>query len=188
MARFRNVSRLSKAGPHTIVGASGDMSDFQHIKHLLESVEIENVEADDGHTLTPKAVHTFLTRVLYNRCEERRVMAGVACGWLADGPALVPWLTLLRFSSLDIPLFFLSRTKMDPLWNTVVVGGLQNGQPFLGVTDKIGVAYVENTIATGYGAHIALVRLWGMSGARTGTCLFRSPPYPPSFFNPPFST
>lgn len=53
---------------------------------------------------------------------------------------------------------------MNPLWNTVVVGGMQNGEPFLGVTDKIGVAYVENTIATGYGAHIALVR-WRGKGA-----------------------
>ena len=48
---------------------------------------------------------------------------------------------------------------MNPLWNVVVVGGLQHGKPFLGYVDKIGVAYEENILATGFGAHIALVSL-----------------------------
>ena len=91
MARFRNVSRLSKAGPHAVVGASGDMSDFQHIKHLLESVEIENIEADDGHALSPKAVHTFLTRVLYNRCVARGArLTNVTSPSAASPPGPVP--------------------------------------------------------------------------------------------------
>ena len=83
------------------------------------------------------------------------------------------------------------RSKFDPLWNTVVVGGFEKGQPyvifncdirihtavinkyllttlkliqvmllsyrFLGYVDKIGVAYEGDTIASGYGAYIALV-------------------------------
>ncbi|XP_004364286.1 proteasome beta 4 subunit [Capsaspora owczarzaki ATCC 30864] len=48
------------------------------------------------------------------------------------------------------------RSKIDPLWNTFVVAGSSNGQPFLGTVDKVGVAYTENHIATGYGAYMAL--------------------------------
>ena len=48
------------------------------------------------------------------------------------------------------------RTKMNPLWNTVVVAGFAGGEGYLGLCDKIGVAYTDPTVATGYGAHIAL--------------------------------
>lgn len=47
---------------------------------------------------------------------------------------------------------------MNPLWNTLVVAGYSTkGDAYLGYVDKIGVAYQDTTIATGYGAHIALV-------------------------------
>ena len=46
---------------------------------------------------------------------------------------------------------------MNPLWNTLLVAGVQAGEPFLGYVDKIGVAFTENLIATGFGAYIALV-------------------------------
>lgn len=71
--------------------------------------------ADDGFTLAPKALHMWLTRVLYNR-----------------------------------------RSKFDPLWNTFLVAGLEDGEPYLGCVDKIGTAFSDTKIATGYGAHIAL--------------------------------
>lgn len=70
---------------------------------------------DDGFTLKPKALHTWLTRVLYNR-----------------------------------------RSKFDPLWNTFLVAGIEDGEPYLGCVDKIGTAFIDSRIATGYGAHIAL--------------------------------
>lgn len=53
--------------------------------------------------------------------------------------------------------FYCRRTKMNPLWNTLVVGGFCEGKSFLGYIDKLGVAYEDGTIATGYGAHIAQV-------------------------------
>lgn len=33
---------------------------------------------------------------------------------------------------------------------------LQDGQPFLGTVDKLGTAYTDKVICTGYGAHIAV--------------------------------
>lgn len=47
------------------------------------------------------------------------------------------------------------RSKFDPFWNNFVVGGIQDGVPFLGTVDKLGTAYSDRTICTGYGAHIA---------------------------------
>lgn len=47
---------------------------------------------------------------------------------------------------------------MNPLWNTLVVGGFTaEGEGYLGYVDKIGVAYTDSAIATGYGSYIALV-------------------------------
>eukprot|EP00055_Hartaetosiga_balthica_P000185 m.135894 g.135894 ORF g.135894 m.135894 type:complete len:267 (+) comp10295_c0_seq1:29-829(+) len=115
LARFRDLSRLVKVGDHTIVGGSGDIADFHKIRDYLNTFEIENCEADDGHVIKPKAVHSYLTRILYHR-----------------------------------------RSQQSPLWNSTIIAGFVDGDAYLGVTDKLGVAFVEETIATGYGAYIAL--------------------------------
>lgn len=65
---------------------------------------------------------------------------------------------------------------MDPLWNSLVIGGLQPGkdgqlQPFLGTIGMIGTHYEDAHIATGKytlnvgadGMHI-LVSSWCMKG------------------------
>ncbi|KAI0207545.1 Proteasome subunit beta type-4 [Lamellibrachia satsuma] len=51
------------------------------------------------------------------------------------------------------------RSRFNPLWNTVLIGGLQDGQPFLGYVDKIGTAYQSPTAASGFGAYVALPML-----------------------------
>jgi len=70
---------------------------------------------------------------------------------LADGFSYSPksiysWLTRVMYSR---------RTRLNPLWNTVIVGGMQKGEPFLGYVDKLGVAYEAPSVASGYGAYIA---------------------------------
>lgn len=52
---------------------------------------------------------------------------------------------------------FFRRSKFDPLWTTFVVGGIQDGKPFLGYVDKLGTAYEDDTVATGYGNYLARV-------------------------------
>lgn len=37
-----------------------------------------------------------------------------------------------------------------------MIGGIQDGKPFLGSVDKLGTAFQDRIIATGYGAHIAV--------------------------------
>lgn len=38
LARFMDVRRLHEVGNNTLLGASGDMSDFQYVKHELQKV------------------------------------------------------------------------------------------------------------------------------------------------------
>ncbi|KAJ1725686.1 Proteasome subunit beta type-7 [Coemansia erecta] len=47
------------------------------------------------------------------------------------------------------------RTKIDPLWNSYVIGGIDNGEKVLGFVDYYGTTYQSPTIATGFGAHLA---------------------------------
>ncbi|KAI9220898.1 nucleophile aminohydrolase [Blastocladiella britannica] len=114
LARFRDVERMVPVGEHTIVGASGELSDFDYLKEQLESLMIDEYESQDGHTLGPRNVYEYLHRVMYAR-----------------------------------------RSKMNFLWNTLVVGGIKNGDRFLGCVDMKGVTYSSSTIATGYGAYLA---------------------------------
>ncbi|CAB4018932.1 Proteasome subunit beta type-4 [Paramuricea clavata] len=114
LARFRSLSRLMKVNENTVIGASGDIADFQYIQETLKQKIIDDACFDDGHGYTPKSIFSWLTRILYYR-----------------------------------------RTKMDPLWNQIVVAGNYEGQNFLGYIDRLGIAYEGPTIATGYGAYIA---------------------------------
>jgi len=115
MARFKSVERLKQFGANTVVGAGGDMSDFQYLEELLNELMSEDAAHEDGHTLNPKNIHAYLCRVMYNR-----------------------------------------RSKMDPIWNSLVVGGFQEGKSFLASIDLIGTQFEDDICATGFGGHLAL--------------------------------
>lgn len=61
-------------------------------------------------------------------------------GFYMKPKALYHWLTRVLYTR---------RTQLDPLWNNYVIGGIQDGEPFLGTVDKLGTAFVDNHIATG---------------------------------------
>ncbi|KAK9823028.1 hypothetical protein WJX81_000462 [Elliptochloris bilobata] len=112
--RYKSFERLAKVNDATVLGAGGELSDFQYIQTLLDELATEDYCADDGMQLTPREVYAYLSRVLYNR-----------------------------------------RNKFDPLWNSLVVGGLEGGVPFLGTVGMIGVHYTDKHIATGFGQMLA---------------------------------
>ncbi|KAJ3118019.1 Proteasome subunit beta type-7, partial [Physocladia obscura] len=114
LARFRDVERFRKVGDYTVVGASGDISDLQHIHHVLNALETKEKYFDDGLTLGPRNVFEYLCRLMYAR-----------------------------------------RSKVDPLWNSLVVAGVKNDESFLGYVDLQGTSYQSPTIATGFGGHLA---------------------------------
>ncbi|ODV84183.1 hypothetical protein CANARDRAFT_29336 [[Candida] arabinofermentans NRRL YB-2248] len=49
------------------------------------------------------------------------------------------------------------RSKMNPLWNACIVGGFDsNDEIFLKYVDMLGVSYSSPSMATGFGAHLAI--------------------------------
>ena len=87
LARFKDVQRLHAVGNHTVLGASGDMSDFQYIRSLLDDLVIEEFTEQDEHTLGPAEIHEYLSQLMYGR-----------------------------------------RSKLNPLWNSLLVGGYKDGK------------------------------------------------------------
>eukprot|EP00127_Corallochytrium_limacisporum_P002197 Clim_evm91s108 gene=Clim_evmTU91s108 len=51
-------------------------------------------------------------------------------------------------------LMYSKRSRFEPLWNALVFGGFQDGKPFLGFEDKIGVCYEDQVISTGFGQYL----------------------------------
>jgi len=116
LARYRNCPRLLKVNEKTIIGCMGDYADFQYLSDFITQRTIDEECEDDGFSTSPKALHSWLTRVLYNM-----------------------------------------RSKFDPFWCTFVVGGVEDdkGSCYLGYVDKLGTAYKDPIICTGYGAYMA---------------------------------
>lgn len=49
------------------------------------------------------------------------------------------------------------RSDVNPLWNHILVAGLDgDGRPFLSSVDLLGTTFSSPTLATGFGAHLAL--------------------------------
>ncbi len=71
----------------------------------------------------------------------------------ADGHALSPTQLYAYLSRM----MYQRRSKVDPLWNSYVVGGVdqKTGKAFLGYVDLLGTTYESTTIATGFGLHLA---------------------------------
>lgn len=118
IAMFENVCRMSTVGVagDTLLAASGEFSDYQAMLKMIEKRAQQEFAQDDGTSMSPSMLHSWITRIMYNR-----------------------------------------RSKIDPLWNQVVVAGCRDGQPYLGTTDLYGTMYVEDIIAVGeLAAHVAL--------------------------------
>jgi 20S proteasome subunit beta 7 len=49
-----------------------------------------------------------------------------------------------------------ARSKVDPFYNQLLVGGWEKNQPFLGYVDMYGSSYVDKFAATGFGMHLAM--------------------------------
>ncbi|KAK1324954.1 Proteasome subunit beta type-4 [Acorus calamus] len=112
--RYKSVERIKAIGKHSLLGASGEISDFQEILRYLDELILYDNMWDDDNSLGPKEVHNYLNRIMYNR-----------------------------------------RNKFNPLWNTLVLGGVKNGKKYLGMVSMIGVHFEDDHVATGFGNHLA---------------------------------
>ncbi|KAJ2432682.1 Proteasome subunit beta type-7, partial [Coemansia sp. RSA 2440] len=66
-ARFRNENRFMQVGSNTLLGASGDISDFQYMKHALDDLLTHEYDMDDGQSLGTKSVYKYVSNVMYGR-------------------------------------------------------------------------------------------------------------------------
>ncbi|KAK4395430.1 Proteasome subunit beta type-4 [Sesamum angolense] len=55
--RYKTVERLKSVGKHSIIGASGEISDFQEIMRYLDELILYDNMWDDGNSLGPKEVN-----------------------------------------------------------------------------------------------------------------------------------
>ncbi len=117
LARFKHMKRIVKFGSHTLIGGSGEMSDFQQVEKYLHQIHVDTLCYDDGIFDTPRQTLNRLASLLYSK-----------------------------------------RSKMEPLWNDLVVAGFDesDGGFILGTTDKIGTVFEDDYVATGMGLHMAL--------------------------------
>ncbi|CAG8617768.1 10758_t:CDS:2 [Ambispora leptoticha] len=69
-SRYREIERLYPVGEYTVLGASGDISDFQHVKHMLDKIITKEYYTNDGHVLGAPHIYEYLSRVMYHRRSE----------------------------------------------------------------------------------------------------------------------
>jgi 20S proteasome subunit beta 7 len=67
MARYKDVRRIFKVGDNCLIAASGEISDYQALQHILEDVHQTDINHDDGCVRTPKEIHNYLRAMLYQR-------------------------------------------------------------------------------------------------------------------------
>lgn len=67
LARYKDVARLKSFGENTIIGASGEMSDFQAIVKKIEAMENEDNYLDDGYARSSSEIFNYLRAIMYHR-------------------------------------------------------------------------------------------------------------------------
>ncbi|EEB09342.1 20S proteasome component beta 7 [Schizosaccharomyces japonicus yFS275] len=92
LMRFYDEERLTKVGNNTVVGVGGDISDYQHIQHILDKLEIKEQYNNDGHALEPSHVHEYLARLFYYRRSKMDPLWNQAIVAGVDGPNKEPYI------------------------------------------------------------------------------------------------
>eukprot|EP00947_MAST-08B_sp_MAST-8B-sp1_P005706 g5706.t1 len=67
LARFKDLRRIKAVGESTLIGAGGEFSDFQEIGDMLNKLVVRDKVADDGCKIKANEIHSYLTRVMYQR-------------------------------------------------------------------------------------------------------------------------
>merc|ERR1712032_572045 len=67
LSRFKKQTRIKAIGDQILIGAGGDLSDWQQIEETLDEFMVDDICHDDGANITAPEMHSFLGRVLYNR-------------------------------------------------------------------------------------------------------------------------
>lgn len=66
-ARYKDFVRMRKVGEFCLLGASGEMSDFQYLGKMIDELDEEDWLNQDGCLMGPKQYASYIGRVMYNR-------------------------------------------------------------------------------------------------------------------------
>ncbi|XP_067004054.2 proteasome subunit beta type-4 [Anabrus simplex] len=122
-----------------VLGSYGSLARFRDISRVMKVND--NIILGAGGDY---ADYQYLKDIIQQKVIDEQCLDD---GFSLKPKSLLCWLTRVLYNR---------RSKMDPFWNNFIVGGLQDDVPYLGTVDKLGTAYVDSHIATGYGAFIAL--------------------------------
>jgi len=144
MAKAQNICRLQGIShTNTILGGSGEYSDYQQILKILEEKSLEHYTAQE-----------------HEGTEEDEAAAAAAATDGGTGAVLMETMTAKSIWNYLRVVMYSRRNKFNPYYNSIVVAGTDttknNGEPFLGMIDLIGTTIQENIIATGFGSYIAI--------------------------------
>lgn len=96
MARYKNVQRLSSVGENTLIGGSGEMSDFQSIVETLQKMHQEDINQDDGYKKTPSEYYNYLRSFLYQRRNKGNPMWNqILVGGFLNGESFLGYVDLI---------------------------------------------------------------------------------------------
>jgi len=90
-ARYKDVCRLKKVGKFTLLGASGELSDFQYLGDLLDELDETDFLHEDNCHLGPHEYSSYIGRVMYNRRSKMNPLYNqfVIAGKKKDGASML---------------------------------------------------------------------------------------------------
>nr|XP_011417423.1 proteasome subunit beta type-4 [Crassostrea gigas] len=121
-----------------MLGSYGALARYRNLSRVMKVNDSAAIGISGDY-----ADYQFMKSVIEQRVIDEECLND---GFQYTPKSLFSWMTRVLYNR---------RSNFNPLWNTFIVGGVQDGEPFLGYIDKIGVAYNDPTIASGYGAYIA---------------------------------
>lgn len=86
LSKYRDTTRLVGVGQHTVVGAGGDISDFQHIQHVLTSLTYAPLSVN---IIFLSPVPKSMTLTMATRSAQRMSMATWLGCCMRDGASLI---------------------------------------------------------------------------------------------------
>lgn len=91
--RYKDVSRLRTVGKYSLLGASGEMSDFQYMGDLLDELDTEDWLNEDGCSMGPHEYGSYIGRVMYNRRNKMNPLYNqfIVAGKKSDGPPMLAY-------------------------------------------------------------------------------------------------
>ncbi|KAG8463549.1 hypothetical protein KFE25_003822 [Diacronema lutheri] len=93
--RYKDVQRIHAVSKDTLIAMNGEMSDYQKVLQILEQKRLAEYCVDDGSTQTSAELHSYLTRVMYQkRCKFDPLWNMLLVGGFRNGEAYLGYTDL----------------------------------------------------------------------------------------------